>query len=139
MKFIIQKTERWLHINDYEGQVYGLIEDQQLCAHLLVNEPEDWLKCTVNTIINVDFWLERTGKIEKSPPDTPPCLRQLKESSYSVTGVVSEIIDEEEIILNSLFPIRVDLDFTAHTTAQMAEFNVGDCLQVIGQIKIDFE
>jgi len=139
MKFKVQKTEQWTHINEYEGQLDGIVEKETICAHLLVNEPADWARCTTDTVLDVELWLERTGNIEKFDTATEATLQQLDASSYAITGIVSEIVDEEEMILNTVFPLRIDMDSTEHTTAKIATFAVGDCIQVIGQLKIDFE
>ena len=138
--FTITRLVPWSDLNEYEGQIDGVIDGYQLCCYVLLPSGEAWRRYNPGDTLEVDLWLERGGHRDsiQIDPSAAPALQQLEGVNYQVSGRVTEI-DDEMVILESILPLRVDLDTSSAVRHIIPTIREGDLLRVQGVLKIDLE
>ena len=136
MRFLIREVHRWDDLNDYEGQLHGEVDGTPLCVHILVSSPEeDWKNLKPGRAVEVDIWLERSAGIRLRSALSPPVWETLDGPSYLIGSTVSEVVDDETIVVAGPFPLRVDLDRVPSVTSP--PLHVGDGIEVRGLVKAE--
>jgi hypothetical protein len=135
----IKKLVPWSEYNDYEGHLEGVLDSYDICGYLLMYSAEDWHKYEPEQIVEVELWLERTGSVTILNSSASPVLQQLEGVNYEVTGTVTDVTGET-LLLNSVFPLRVDLDISSDMKSPLPlEISVGDQIHVVGALKVSLD
>jgi hypothetical protein len=133
---IIKKLVPWSDYNEYEGEIEGVLDKHDVCCYVLMSSEEEWQTYTSGDNITVGLWLERNGSVTLMKPPTSMALRQVAGVNYEVTGTVTSIL-EETVLLDSVLPLRVDLDISPDTQHLIPEIHLGDQICVAGILKVD--
>jgi hypothetical protein len=134
----VRGTKRWSEFNEFEGEVHGELDGVPVVAYLLGVPVEVWDDTFVpGATLQVEAWVElQHGGVEILPPDTPVKLEQVGD------GVIYDIVgrllaqDGEELQVDSVLPMRVDLDW-AERFGPPPALRVGDVIRVRGALKIE--
>lgn len=135
----IKKLVPWSEYNEYEGHLEGVLDGYDICGYLLMHSAENWHKYESEQIVEVDLWFERTGSVTILNSSALPALQQLEGVNYEVTGTVTHVVGET-LMLNSVFPLRVDLDISSDMKPPFPlEIRVGDQIHVVGALKVSLD
>jgi hypothetical protein len=135
----IKQLVPWSAYNGHEGHLEGVLDGYDICVYSLMHSTENWHKYVPEQIVEVDVWLERTGSVTILNASAPPALQQLAGINYEVTGTVTHVAGET-LLLNSVFPLRVDLDISSDMTSPLPlEISVGDQIRVAGALKVSVD
>lgn len=134
----IKKLVPWTEYNEYEGQIEGIVNEINVCCYVLMSSGKDWLTYAQGDNLNVDLWLERTDNVTVIEPSVATKLQQIAGVNYEVIGTVVSA-SEENLLLHSIFPLRVDLDISPYMENDLPEIRVGDKICVTGVLKVDLE
>ena len=134
----IKELTPWSDYNEYEGEIEGVLGGQDICCYVLMASEEEWQTYTSGDNVTVELWLERNGNITLVDSPTSKTLRQIVGVNYEVTGTVISIL-EETVLLDSVMPIRVDLDISPCTQSLIPEIHVGDQICVSGVLKVGLD
>lgn len=133
----VHEVKRWSEYNEYEGQVHGELDGRPVVCYLLGMPVELWDAFHPGSSLQVDAWVElQHGGVEILLPDTPVKLEQVGD------GVIYDIVgrlltqDGEELQVDSVLPMRVDLDW-AERFGPPPALRVGDVIRVRGALKIE--
>jgi len=135
----IKKLVPWSEYNDYEGHLEGVLDGYDICGYLLMYSAEDWYKYEPEQIVEVELWLECTGSVTILNSSASPALQQLEGVNYEVTGTVTHVAGET-LLLNSIFPLRVDLDLSSDMKPLSSpEIGIGEHIHVVGTLKVNLD
>ena len=136
MRFLIREVHRWDDLNAYEGQLHGEVDGTPLCVHIVVSRPQgDWEALKPGSAVEVDIWLERSADIRLRSALSPPVWKTLDGPNYLIGSTVSEVVDDETIVVAGPFPLRVDMDRVPSVTSP--PLGVGDGVEVRGLLKAE--
>ena len=136
--FIIQNIVRWTDYNEYEGQLEGSFNQYPLTVYVQMYSGNDWAYYAAGDQVDARLWLERSGTVERIAGPVTPALRQQKEVYYEAIGQVTSI-EGEQVQLDSVFPLRVDMDWPVKGREQFPVFGVGDWLKVVGVLRLSLD
>lgn len=129
----------WNTLNAYEGEVHGTVGMYPVCCYVQLPSQSHWRTHAAGNTITIDLWLERTGPCKvRRHAQVQPQLKQLGGTQYEVSGTVRRLAGDQ-IELDTVFPLRIDLDRTLHMPTPLPTILVGDQVRVIGQLKADLE
>ncbi len=104
--------------------------------------------CTSDRV-EIDIWLERAAGTVISLMSEKSELNfiQLNQGDfeyksgifYKVVGRICHILNKEIFFLETLFPLRVDLDLTSQLQKNMPPLKVGDLIQIEGKIRAEIK
>ena len=127
---------RWEDQNDYEGQLVGEVDGTSLCVHIVVSSPEEeWAVLKPGSVVEADIWLERSGEIRHRGALSSPLWEPLEGPLYRIVSTISEVVDDETIVVVGSFPLRVDLDLVPSVPAP--QLGVGDGVELRGLLKAE--
>jgi hypothetical protein len=137
---IIRRLVPWSDFNEYEGEIEGLLDTHEVCCYVLMSSEEEWQAYSPGETKTVNFWLERNGSVTIMEPSNLMTLHQIEGVNYEVIGTVT-YVSEETVLLNSVVPMRVDLDLDigADLLHEIPEIHVGDQIRVEGILKVDLD
>lgn len=136
--FTIQHLIPWSEFNEYEGQWVGIANNHQLTVYVQMYSGDDWALYAPGDLVNVQLWLERDGGVERLDEPVTPQLHQLQGINYEVTGQVVSIAGEQ-VQLDTVFPLRVDMDWPVRGMDRFPIFGVGDWLKVKGVLRLSLD
>jgi hypothetical protein len=136
--FTVHKVVRWTEYNEYEGQMEGAFDEHPVTVYVQVYHEPDWEQYTPGIVVPAQLWLERSGAVERMEGLMAPELRQEKGVRYQAIGKVLAA-EGEEVWLDSLFPLRVDMDWPVQGRERFPQFAAGDWLKVQGVLRLDLE
>jgi len=133
---IINNVMPLVQYNEYEGYIEGVIQGRKVCCYVMIYDQADWNRFKPGVDAVVDIWLERSGPVEKIEDDRAPALIQKREALYIAVGVVQEI-NGEMVMIDSVLPLRIDLDVSLFSPHPIPALQVGDRVSVEGILKAD--
>jgi hypothetical protein len=136
--FMIKKIVPWTDFNEHEGQMEGVIDNYDLCCYVQMSGAQEWQEYSPGDIVNADIFLQRLGSVEILDELILPTIKQIKNASYEVTGIATQI--SGEIILlksSSPFLLKIDLDISPFVEHLIPEIHVGSQICVQGVIWMD--
>lgn len=136
--FTIQRLIPWSEFNEYEGQWEGIANNHQLTVYVQMYSENDWGLYTPGDQIDVRLWLERDGVVERLDKPATPQLRQQQGINYEVIGQVMSVVGEQ-VQLDTIFPLRVDMDWPVRDLERFPTFKVGDWLKVKGILRLSLD
>jgi len=137
--FRIIKIDRWLDLNEYEGQIRGIIDDKQLSCYLFAS-PESWSVLSAGQEINISLWIERAGDIlvTKDRIIAFEPVSSNDDVAYKVAGQIISVEGEGYISLKTVLPLTVDMDIPYGQSDEFV-FDVGCFIEFIGILKMKIE
>jgi hypothetical protein len=136
--FIIQHIRPWSEFNEYEGQLEGFFGDDWLTVYVQIYSAEEWRALVPGNRLEGEVWLERHGVVEVLAGPVAPALTQQRGVNYELIGQVMSI-EGEQVQLDSVFPLRVDMDWPVKGREQFPVFGVGDWLKVVGVLRLSLD
>jgi hypothetical protein len=134
----VREVIRWTELNEYEGEVHGVLDGMPASCYMLATPVELWDAFRPGATVRVDAWVEsmsgRSRDVRVLPEGSPAELTQVDGVMYDVVGVITQR-DGELLHVESVMPIRVDLDVSART--ELPELRAGDVVSVRGIMKIE--
>ena len=122
--------------NQYEGTVEFTYNGRTFYGHTTMRGEEDWDTFHPHTMYPVNLELDQTGILEKT--DTAPLgINHIKSILYTVTGVIISHSDIE-LVIRSEFLLNVYLDISPMSETRDRDLQIGDIIQVIGTLQVDF-
>lgn len=130
----VRGVTRWTELNEYEGEVQGVLDGVPVHAYVLAAPADQWERYEPSSTLEVEAWVERSGPVEPLPAGSEPALTHVDGVVYDVAGTIVER-DGEQLQVASTLPIRVDLDLSAGTDPP--RLAVGEGVRVRGILKVD--
>ena len=137
MNFVIKRVERWIELNEYEGLIYGCVDDMDVCAHALLLDPLDWEIVAPGRMIDADFWFERSGYVTRHEHPIERELREKGRAHYVLAGLVTERRTNEDIVVDSVFSLRIQLDPPRGQENHTYGLTTGDWVRIEGVLKFE--
>ncbi|NJL91698.1 MAG: hypothetical protein HC916_19420 [Coleofasciculaceae cyanobacterium SM2_1_6] len=140
LQMIIKKLVPWSDLNEYEGQIEGLIDGYKLCCRVIMSGAQEWQEYSPGDIINADIYLVRCGDVTILDESTLPTLHQIADVSYEVKGIVTHVSGDIILLKSSLpFLLEVNLDISPHMKYSIPEIQVGNQIFVSGVMCMDLD
>ena len=137
-RLTIRALRPWSEFNEYEGEIEGVLDGVPVTTYVVMPSAKHWSRYAADDEVDVDAWLERSGPVVVEDGSDGVAFDQLDGPKYRVRGVVKEL-DGEQVVLESVLPIRVDLDLGPHGRDAIPEVSVGDRISVDGTLKVDLD
>ncbi len=139
-KFTIKKIVPWTEFNEYEGHMEGVIDNYDLCCYAQMSSAQEWQQYHPGDILEVDIFLLRYDKVQIVEEFILPTIKQIENSCYEVTGIVTQI-SGERVLLKPFppfpFPLKVDLDIHSHLAHLFQDIHIGSQIFLQGLMWMD--